>query len=361
MRTTQNATGFSHESPTTTTHHHPPPAHPPPPTTTTHPPTTQRNHKTVPGADACASCTCALLEVFRPAFAASGLLIDAANPSAYPVKRASDLTAACATRYLSQITAAGANATTIAGLADCDFSTAATLPPCVVAALSEGEGEGGAAADDSMASMANNGTMANGTMANGTMANGTTLNGTDADDSAMNVTAAAGAAEDDSAAGCPIPTTTALNFSGVAAGCDSSPGQCGPCTCALVEVFLPAFESERLLISDAETPAAYNATKAAGLVATCATDFLPQMTAAGVNASAVAALQGCDYTSAATLPACLVTLLSAPGGGANATNATTIAVSSATSAAATAALPVGRAAASALGAAAAAVLAAALL
>ena len=38
-----------------------------------------------------------------------------------------------------------------------------------------------------------------------------------------------------------------------------------------------------------------------------------RLQAAGVNATAIAGLQACDFTDAATLPSCLVEILSTPG------------------------------------------------
>ncbi|GBF91299.1 hypothetical protein Rsub_03619 [Raphidocelis subcapitata] len=82
--------------------------------------------------DFCASCICSLVDAYAPAFAAAGVVANPAAPEAFPVERAAGIITGCTTAYASSLEAAGVNITAIAGLASCDFTNAATVPPCLV-------------------------------------------------------------------------------------------------------------------------------------------------------------------------------------------------------------------------------------
>ncbi|KIZ03915.1 hypothetical protein MNEG_4043 [Monoraphidium neglectum] len=84
----------------------------------------------------CSNCSCALVSAFLPAFKAANLTIDPANPAAYPVAKAAAATAACSVAYTDSLTAAGVEVSAIARLANCTFTSAEALPPCLVTLLS---------------------------------------------------------------------------------------------------------------------------------------------------------------------------------------------------------------------------------
>jgi hypothetical protein len=52
--------------------------------------------------DFCATCICSLVDALAPAFAASGLKLDPANPAAFPIDRAAGVITGCVTAYFSE-------------------------------------------------------------------------------------------------------------------------------------------------------------------------------------------------------------------------------------------------------------------
>uniref|UniRef100_A0A383VJL6 Uncharacterized protein n=1 Tax=Tetradesmus obliquus TaxID=3088 RepID=A0A383VJL6_TETOB len=140
---------------------------------------------------------------------------------------------------------------------------------------------------------------------------------------AQRVLLQAGAAEGAAGATCPVdPSKTVLDFSKVSNDCAAQANVCTTCVCALVGAFAPALAAGGIKF-DAAAPESFPLAQAAGVLRSCAEDYIVAMMMAGVNVSALAELNNCGFGSAADVPACL----SAEVTGINSANATVTATS----------------------------------
>ncbi|WIA10939.1 hypothetical protein OEZ85_011103 [Tetradesmus obliquus] len=140
---------------------------------------------------------------------------------------------------------------------------------------------------------------------------------------AQRVLLQAGAAAGAAGATCPVdPSKTVLDFSKVSNDCAAQANVCTTCVCALVGAFAPALAAGGIKF-DAAAPESFPLAQAAGVLRSCAEEYIVAMMMAGVNVSALAELNNCGFGSAADVPACL----SAEVTGINSANATVTATS----------------------------------
>jgi hypothetical protein len=76
--------------------------------------------------------------------------------------------------------------------------------------------------------------------------------------------------------------------------------------CALVSAFAPALAAGGVTY-DAAAPEAFLLARAAGIVRSCAEEYLVAMMMAGVDVSSLAELNNCGFASATDVPTCLAT------------------------------------------------------
>ncbi|KAF6252769.1 hypothetical protein COO60DRAFT_1463523 [Scenedesmus sp. NREL 46B-D3] len=81
---------------------------------------------------------------------------------------------------------------------------------------------------------------------------------------------------------------------------------CNTCVCALVSTFAPALAAGGVTF-DAAAPESFPLAQAAGIVRSCAEEYLVAMMTAGVNVTALAELNNCNFASATDVPTCLAT------------------------------------------------------
>jgi hypothetical protein len=81
---------------------------------------------------------------------------------------------------------------------------------------------------------------------------------------------------------------------------------CTTCVCALVSAFAPALAAGGVTF-DAAAPEAFPLAQAAGIVRSCAEEYLVAMMMAGVDVSSLAELNNCGFASSTDVPSCLAT------------------------------------------------------
>lgn len=79
-------------------------------------------------ADKCNACVCAVNDAFIPAFRAANIIQESTEPAVFPKAKADEVLRACVPAYLGQVTAAGVELSTLAGLQDCPVDAS---PACL--------------------------------------------------------------------------------------------------------------------------------------------------------------------------------------------------------------------------------------
>lgn len=75
----------------------------------------------------CNSCTCALVDVYRPALVAGGVTFNPNDPSTFPLDKVAGIIRACSEQYVVSMLMANINVTALAALSSCTF-TPDTVP-----------------------------------------------------------------------------------------------------------------------------------------------------------------------------------------------------------------------------------------
>jgi hypothetical protein len=92
---------------------------------------------------------------------------------------------------------------------------------------------------------------------------------------------------------------------------------CTTCVCSVLSTFAPALAAGGVTFN-AAAPESFPLAQAAGIMRACAEEYLVAMLMAGVNVSALAEINNCNFSSATDVPACLAAEAQAVNG-ANAT------------------------------------------
>jgi hypothetical protein len=70
----------------------------------------------------CSACTCALVDVYRPALVAGGITFNPADPASFPLEETANIIRACSEQYIASMLMANINVEALAGLNSCTYT-----------------------------------------------------------------------------------------------------------------------------------------------------------------------------------------------------------------------------------------------
>lgn len=87
-------------------------------------------------ASICGACTCALVDVYRPALVAGGITFDPEDPTTFPLEATANILRACSEQYIVSMLMANVDVQALAGLTNCTY-TSGSVPRCALPCIKD--------------------------------------------------------------------------------------------------------------------------------------------------------------------------------------------------------------------------------